>query len=524
MKHALNSTGLQNLPNAGETSVTYAPATPSTPDPAAFTEPEASLPLWIVPLIFAGLFAFCSMIAFLGLLVMQPASRPAIEPVPHVNAAEFSPEAKPAPVPEKSLIPDEEPVVSEEPAPREPIQLQRRMPSAPEKPQAPILEPALEATPAEPPMPPLEEKGVALRAPLRWSVESSRSSSMNLIMPIEIAKIDNGIMSYSVRRLRFTDVAPKQLKLAVTPVVHDDLGTILTKMGEGYSFTRLRSEDLFFVETLKKHDVVFLTCADLYARDFQSALPLRQFVINGGTLYASDLRGDLILAAFPEFRATFPIMSGVPQSLEANVVEPGLRSYLGRRAIPLNFDAPDWRPAAFDPNKVTVCLKGTYRNNLGQVSSVPLLVKFRVQKGTVIFTSFHHTKNDSEIVQKLLEYLVFSSISARSEARVKDLMSRSHFAPQEMRPVVVSTDKGIDAIYQHPGGGMQMALGFENLGAKLKLTLHSPTGKMVEHEDHGLYLIEIPKAEPGAWRYTVTPIELPHANFPLIVAIGGVKS
>ena len=80
------------------------------------------------------------------------------------------------------------------------------------------------------------------------------------------------------------------------------------------------------------------------------------------------------------------------------------------------------------------------------------------------------------------------------------------------------------ATYEHQAGDLQIALGFESLGARLKLTLRSPSGRIVEHTDQGLYVIEIPAAEPGLWRYMVTPLELPYANFPIIVAVGAAKS
>ena len=84
-------------------------------------------------------------------------------------------------------------------------------------------------------------------------------------------------------------------------------------------------------------------------------------------------------------------------------------------------------------------------------------------------------------------------------------------------------DRKAEGTCRHEGGGLQIALGFENQGAKLKLTLRSPSGPTVEYEDQGLYLIEVPKAEAGVWQYTVTPIELPHANFPILVAVGKAK-
>ncbi len=462
--------------------------------------PAQSLPLWIVPLLLLGLAATCGLIALFGWLVLRPAPAnvAAVKPIVQLEAPPIA--AKPLPVLAKPAQPDEEPIDLKPHPPAETPQVLRRLPAGAAEPEMPVI------------------------APLPAN-EPPSTEVFDLIMPIEVAKKEDAAIPHSVRRLQLAEGAPvQQLKLAVTPVVHDDLGSVLTRMGEGYRFTKLRSDDVLSYESLKKYDVVFLTCADLYAKDFQAALPLRKFVAGGGTLYASDLRGDLLQAAFPEFRARGPVLPGVPQKIEASVTEPGLQSYLGRKAIPLSFEAPDWRPAPFDPSKVTVCLKGTYRNNLGQALSVPLLVTFQFQKGTVIFTSFHHAKNDSETVQKLLEYLVFASVNARNEARVKDLMQRTGFTPQELRPALVSAGDGIHATYAHPGGGLQIAVGFENLGAKLKLTLRSPNGRTIEHIDRDLFLIEIPNAEPGTWHYTIAPLELPYANFPMMVSVGPTKS
>jgi hypothetical protein len=65
---------------------------------------------------------------------------------------------------------------------------------------------------------------------------------------------------------------------------------------------------------------------------------------------------------------------------------------------------------------------------------------------------------------------------------------------------------------------LQIALGFEHAGAKLKLTVRAPNGQVIEHQDESVYQIDIPAADPGAWRWTVTPIALPHDHFPVVVA------
>ena len=498
---------------------------PGSSPVVAEPSPSPSLPQWVTPLLLGGLALVSGLIVLVGWLVVKPSQPHATigaslcgVAVPSNIPALTTPPAlseKPPTAPDDSLCVDEEP-------PPALIQLQRRLPSRPDETEQPTLAMPIGVMAVDAPGSPIQ--GPRLIAPLIWTTEPPRSGEANLIMPIEIATIEDGSIPYNIRRLRFHDEAPTPLRLAVTPFSHDDLGSVLTKMGEGYRFTNIRNEDLLSLSTLKKYDVLFLTCADMYAQDFQAAGPLRRFVQQGGTLYASDLRGDLVLAAFPEFRARVALMPGVPQNIDATVYDKGMQSYLSKKAIPLSFEANDWRPAGFDATKVTVCLKGMYRNNLGLTKPAPLMVKFRVQKGTVVFTSFHHAKNDAEIVRKLLDYVVFATVNARSEARVKDLMARSQFAAHDLHPVLMTADKQVAGIFQHQLGALQVGVGFENLGARLKLKLRSPGGQTIEHEGQGLYQIEVPKAEPGAWQYTVTPVELPYSNFPVIVAIGGVKS
>lgn len=473
------------------------------------------VPEWIVAPILTWLAFFGGLIILVGWFVVQPSSLPtaARESEPVVVA-----KSKIATVKVAAARMDAERAAQVEVV-VEPLRIEswslprRRIAVNEDVPLAPVIE---EKAIPKNELPPAAAKAALLTD---WTLDDKIKSSV-----VETAKGESNNLHFSLRRLRLAGDAPKPLKLAVTPAAHDDIASILAKFGEGYRFTTLRNQDLLSLQTLRSFDVLFLTCADVYAHDFQAALPLRKFVELGGTLYASDLRGDIVLAAFPEFRARMPALPGVPQEVEATVTDRGLQAYLNRSHIPLTFDAPGWRPAAFSTAKTTVCLKGRYRNQLGEDQIAPLLVKFQVQRGTVIFTSFHHTKNDTAIVQKLLDYLVFASVNARSEARVRELMERYEFAPSDLRPTVLNARQNHEATFQHPGGGLQIALGFENQGAQLKLVLRSPTGQTIEHEDQGIYLIEVPNAAPGVWQYTISPVALPHANFPIVVAVGALKS
>lgn len=472
-----------------------APNTLLVPRAAPVSAPSAALPEWFIVPLLAYLTMVSLVIALVGYWAVQP-TVVAVEREPMAATGT----APPMMAPNSNVEPD---VHREEPV-TESFLLPRRMPLAGvEQKPVPVF--------AEAMIKPAVDDAPDRKPAVTWAVDK----------PAEQKAAD---LHFSLRRLSLDGDVPGPLRLAVTPVGHDDVGSVLTRMGDGYRYTILPNQELLSLPKLRNYDVIFLTCVDLYAQDFQAAVPLRKFVEQGGTLYASDLRGDQVLAAFPEFRARNPALPGVPQTIDAKVVDAGLQSYLGRSTVPLTFDAPGWRAAPFDPSKVNVCLRGAYRNQFGHTQVAPLLVKFRVKKGTVIFTSFHHSSNESKLVQQLLDYLVFASVTARSEARVRELMKRYDFASENVRPGIVNSDQPHEATFLHAGGGLQLALGFENQGAKLKLTLHSPSGQTIEHSDQGIFLIDVPKADPGEWRYTITPIELPHANFPILVARGAFKS
>jgi hypothetical protein len=153
-----------------------------------------------------------------------------------------------------------------------------------------------------------------------------------------------------------------------------------------------------------------------------------------------------------------------------------------------------------------------------------LLIKFRHGEGTVVFTSFHHSRNQTPTVRKMLEYLALAPLNARNEARIHEMMRQSNFTLDNLRPLLLHAGEASQHSHAHAGGGLQVALGFEHVGAKIKLTLRAPNGNVIEHEGEGLYLIEVPDAERGVWQCTITPIELPGRSLPMIHAMGRMKS
>jgi hypothetical protein len=337
----------------------------------------------------------------------------------------------------------------------------------------------------------------------------------------------------------------KPLRLAVTPAYFDDMGKLLDSMGKGFKYQTIEMDDLRDKNKLSQFDVIFFTCGTIpeswVERKLENSLRpgtiqviakqevlkkvagnLKSFVNSGGTLYASDLRLTLVGDAFPGFVDGFRVRSGRAQSVGAKVVDSGLAKILETSQITLKFDQPGWLPAAIFGKAVEVYLKGRYETTDGDSRETPLLVKFPFGQGHVIFTSFHNEKQTSEVEQKLLKFLVFSVVTAKTESAVARTMVQGGFSPASRNLLSASPQSpSVTQTYScKKVGSLQFALGFENQGAHLKLTVTSPSGTEYEKEGTSTFILDIPAAAIGEWKYTVTAVSVPYENFPFTLTIG----
>lgn len=339
-------------------------------------------------------------------------------------------------------------------------------------------------------------------------------------------------------------VAARALRLAVIPPDHDDMGRLLRALGSGYQYSQIPMEALLEPGELEKYDVVFATCggvpdswlgrrignaergsAGVYfaRRAVANRLnrALRGFVGRGGTLYASDWQFQVLDIAFPEFIDPSKRAKGEVQTVLAEVIDQGLIRRLGT-TVQLRFDQKGWYPAAFKDSEAIPYLRGKFTTVDGQQMTGALLVKLPFENGNVIFTSFHNEKQNTQTEQELLRYLVFATVTAREEANVRRTMVRGGFSPKERNLLSASADsQPVTQEFEcRRAGPLQLVLGFEQPGARLRLTVTGPGGVKHEQEGTGTFRIDIPDAQPGTWRYTITPLEVPFANYPFTLTIG----
>jgi len=336
---------------------------------------------------------------------------------------------------------------------------------------------------------------------------------------------------------------PIPLKIMVTEPQFDDMGRLLTSLGSGFHYTTISAESLVDAKTLEKADVLFLTCGgvpsswvdkvvgqaergqqyvelkrDIYERARDN---LRNFVSRGGTLYASDERFSIVADMFPDMQAVGNPQLGKAQTVTAKVVDSGLSGLVGEQ-IELPFDKPGWVPAAFREEQVKILMRGSYLGLDNQEYESPLLAQFKAGEGFVIFTSFHNEKVNGELATKLLKYLVFATVLAKTEEKTAEITTSGGFSTKGKSLLsATSADPSITRIYKcTKAGPLRFVLGFEQRGARLKLSVTSPDGKKMEKEGTSTFQIDIPDAAVGDWKYTITALKMPYDNFPYSLNIG----
>jgi hypothetical protein len=342
-------------------------------------------------------------------------------------------------------------------------------------------------------------------------------------------------------------VAPP-LRLAVTPRQYDDMGKLLGQLGTGFGYTEIPLESLEDASKLVDYDVVFFTCGTDAARwlsktnlgdgdrpgvhiakwneDVLDRIreALRAYVGRGGTLYASDWRLNLIHLCFPELFDGEDIVEGAAGTIDADVVDDGLRDAIGSSKVELKFDLPSWKPARFAADKATIYLRGKYRPKTGgEPITAPLLVKVPFERGTIIFTSFHNEKVNSELETRLLRFLVFAAVTAKDTAAAQKIMISGGFSPQKQSLLSTSAESPpVTSTYKNgKRRPLRFVLSFANQGALLALSVQGPNSETFQQEGASTFTIDVPDAAVGDWSYTVTARKVPYPNFPFSLSVGG---
>jgi hypothetical protein len=174
-------------------------------------------------------------------------------------------------------------------------------------------------------------------------------------------------------------------------------------------------------ETLASYDIVFINCGaeefDYVGTSIQRD-NLRQYVRNGGSLYASDLAYDVVEMIFPsaiEFWGDDSVndsaQTGAVGSYSGTVLDSSLSAGLGTTSIQLNYPLPVWAVMEGVGVGTTIHISGDADVEelfeTTSLSNVPHTVSFEAGAGKVVFSSFHQEPGVNVQQEQVLRMLMF---------------------------------------------------------------------------------------------------------------------
>lgn len=211
---------------------------------------------------------------------------------------------------------------------------------------------------------------------------------------------------------------------AVVTGTFDSIDNVLTQVGipEQVSYDNNHTGWVRYAQTdpllgspseLAKYNAVLINCgSDETGADNTSPLltNLRNFVSNGGTLYASDWAYVFIEAGWPEYIDFFgddnlagSAREGFSGTINGTVKGP-LLTALPKSTINITFDLDAWVMIDKTPEvagkAVTVLISGPRPS--GDGTEYPLMVQFPSGNGKVVYTSFH---NEAQATQDMVDVL-----------------------------------------------------------------------------------------------------------------------
>ncbi len=212
--------------------------------------------------------------------------------------------------------------------------------------------------------------------------------------------------------------------IAVITGMYDDIGAILTAMTIPYtSFSGIESAE--YVDFLRdpaamaEFDIIFINCGqhtEWWPHAGEVGNNLRNYVMAGGNLYASDWAYYMLEVSFPDLLDYYGDDStagaaaiGDPGEHWAEVIDPYMQALLGTSVAELNFDYNAWAIPVSPGPDTRVLVRGTARieGSSATVIDSPLTVRSD-PGGGVIFTAFHNESQATMDMETMLREIVLS--------------------------------------------------------------------------------------------------------------------
>lgn len=214
-------------------------------------------------------------------------------------------------------------------------------------------------------------------------------------------------------------------RIAVFEGSYDAVQDLLDDLGLVYdlipSSGRHQQDLLTDAGALGDYDMVFLNCGMnedwRYTRSAAVGSTVNAWVRGGGALYASDWSFQAVEAAFPQAidfwgDDTFPeeAYGGIGGTFTGAVLDPTMRTLLGRDTASLYYDLTGWAVAVGAAPSAEVLLTGPVRVFWGDevIHGSPLAVRFEADAGRVVFTTFHNEPQLTRDMEAVLLEMILS--------------------------------------------------------------------------------------------------------------------
>jgi len=215
-----------------------------------------------------------------------------------------------------------------------------------------------------------------------------------------------------------------EVRIAVVTGTYDRIEDVLDTLGFSYDVVDGYSQATSFLRNpsqLEQYDIIFFNCGmDLSWTTWQSEIGanLRDYVENGGSVYASDWAYYVVETGWPQMNTFYgndavvgDAFVGESGYVTATVLDATMVARLGSSTAQLNYDLPSWAVMETN-NQGAVLLEGTVEiwdlwNGYTSIRA-PLAAELQDGDGNVIYTSFHNEAQTTMDMHTLLQEIILS--------------------------------------------------------------------------------------------------------------------
>ena len=338
-------------------------------------------------------------------------------------------------------------------------------------------------------------------------------------------------------------------KLAVTEPGYDDIKIILDRLG--YKTTEIKYKDLANFEYIKQFSAIYINCAaeiedeELNGGNKKIYDSIKQYVAEGGNIYASDWASFLMEGAFPgQINFYTQVMQdGEVSTLigdmgvyTADIVDKGLQEVFGKHTAKINFDTGVQVIIDSVGEGTRVYIQGQmntmpcYEEYGGSCKGAvmiaeklydkPYVVSFPYGKGQVLFTTFHNEAQNTGDVDKLLNWFAVKTKAGKLGQATNTLAGKNKILQEIVDSINQNETKSYD--FEAIGeAAFSIVLNFG--GSAIEMTVTDPDGEKILSENiaNPPFTYEIREAKKGLYAVSLTGTEIPEKNYPFVLVFSG---